>query len=458
MRGIAAGTIPRTFFTQGTGAVLLLLFPVFLLWSFVSQLFGSSFLEVAEHGAAAAIVMVVLLKSSELVRIASRCQDLRRSLVLYLLPAAYGLVSLGLSLGYQFNLRYLAGLYYYTKPVVFLCFGLLIGKYTRHSHRSAFEFTLRFIVSLYVLASLANLIVPGWWVSNLPAEMKGSDFRLTAIFPNPGRTSWFGGVIVAYFGARYIAGETPFRSILGTVFGMAAIYLTEVRKSLLGAAAVMYYFVRQRFRGVVRIAIYLFAGMIVTAVFWSFIVRLFQQYNPQNWSEDGSRILITIVTFQLLGDSVGRWAFGLGLGAWGGYASALVYSPLYHETGLSQLRGFSPDASSFIGDMYVAHVLGEIGIVGVLMVGASWFYLLRLVSSIARKRRTWLPYFASALLIQAYVESIGISAVQINVVSFVTFATVGVILREELESDLDLVHTTHGRALTRVTGPALSVS
>ncbi len=60
--------------------------------------------------------------------------------------------------------------------------------------------------------------------------------------------------------------------------------------------------------------------------------------------------------------------FGSGFGTYGSYISRFKYSPLYYRYGLSGIWGLSPEMPSYITDTYWAMVLGECGIIGLILI------------------------------------------------------------------------------------------
>lgn len=62
-----------------------------------------------------------------------------------------------------------------------------------------------------------------------------------------------------------------------------------------------------------------------------------------------------------------RGGLGAGFGMFGSPASVKFhYSPLYHEYGISSLRGATPDYSSFVTDQWWSWFMGEVGLWGAL--------------------------------------------------------------------------------------------
>lgn len=61
-----------------------------------------------------------------------------------------------------------------------------------------------------------------------------------------------------------------------------------------------------------------------------------------------------------------RFPFGVGLGRYGSGTSRDPYSPVYHEYGLDQIDGLSPQHSAFISDTFWPRILGETGVIGLV--------------------------------------------------------------------------------------------
>ena len=78
------------------------------------------------------------------------------------------------------------------------------------------------------------------------------------------------------------------------------------------------------------------------------------------------RILLWLVPINNFNEI--EWIFGWGPGKWGGHVSSIFYSEYYFQHGLSDLWGASPEHSTFLSDGYWPHVLGEIGLFGVIVI------------------------------------------------------------------------------------------
>jgi hypothetical protein len=68
--------------------------------------------------------------------------------------------------------------------------------------------------------------------------------------------------------------------------------------------------------------------------------------------------------------------FGSGLGTYGSNAARLVYSKLYYDYGFNNIYGLAPWYDNFLTDSYWAMILGELGIIGAVLVLVAMLILL----------------------------------------------------------------------------------
>ena len=96
--------------------------------------------------------------------------------------------------------------------------------------------------------------------------------------------------------------------------------------------------------------------------------------------------------------------FGFGFGTFGSNASRLDYSPVYHQYGLSNIWGLSPQAPQFITDSYWAMVIGEIGYVGMAFMLIILGLLLKIVINETNKG-TGKSFFTVLILLYVLITS-----------------------------------------------------
>jgi hypothetical protein len=104
--------------------------------------------------------------------------------------------------------------------------------------------------------------------------------------------------------------------------------------------------------------------------------------------------------------------FGAGFGRFGSYPSVLYYSSVYEDLGISGIYGFSEEHPYYLLDLYWPHLLGEVGVLGVVFMGL-WFVAvwrrLRAASEALAENTVLRPLamFATMMLAEALAESVG---------------------------------------------------
>ncbi|MDD5440493.1 MAG: hypothetical protein PHS37_09955 [Candidatus Omnitrophica bacterium] len=101
---------------------------------------------------------------------------------------------------------------------------------------------------------------------------------------------------------------------------------------------------------------------------------------------------------------------GSGLGTFGGWISALYYSPLYARYGIDNIYGLQKDAKySFIMDTFWPYVIGQCGFLGLILYAAILaVFLIGMIRIIRQTRDVFIRAFTLAsimILIEALVES-----------------------------------------------------
>ncbi|MGM0877131.1 MAG: hypothetical protein ACQEWV_20905 [Bacillota bacterium] len=123
---------------------------------------------------------------------------------------------------------------------------------------------------------------------------------------------------------------------------------------------------------------------------------------------DSARKALYIVGYQI---AMNEFPFGVGFGRYGGFIARTNYSPVYYEYGLDRVYGLRPDDPKWATDTYWPHIIGEIGLLGgiVLLAVFVYFcvYLLRAYKVESNISRKVFYLFAVLIIIQGIIESTG---------------------------------------------------
>ncbi|MGI8929544.1 MAG: hypothetical protein ACR2H0_08810, partial [Candidatus Limnocylindrales bacterium] len=121
-----------------------------------------------------------------------------------------------------------------------------------------------------------------------------------------------------------------------------------------------------------------------------------------------------------------------GLGRFGSPMSRVEFSPLYQQYGLDRIWGLTPEFPAYVTDTFWPHILGEIGVVGVL---AYVVFLGALGWSVWKAtRRVVSPYLhafclgAWMVFLHALVESLASSMYESPPRIYLAFGAIGIAL------------------------------
>ena len=117
----------------------------------------------------------------------------------------------------------------------------------------------------------------------------------------------------------------------------------------------------------IRIRYFVILGALALAVAWNQIIFYFTT------ATQARNILLT-VGFRLMRQF---FPFGAGLGTFGTAAAQKYYSPIYSMYGISNIYGFTHDNPLYLTDTFWPAVIGEIGIIGLIIYAFILFYVFK---------------------------------------------------------------------------------
>ena len=272
-----------------------------------------------------------------------------------------------------------------------------------------------------------------------PAALQEGYFERGALrpmqgtFPNPGVFGWLMAVIGCY-GVAATLGGRPARG--GAALGCALLGILGSlrRKPIVGlplAALSALWGVagrRQRWAVVTLLGLLSLGAGLVTKDRLKVIVEDTRSGYLDPYAPTVARTLLYAVGWQ-----VARLHFplGAGFGRYGGYVSAIRYSPLYDQYGLSAVWGLSPEFPAYVEDTYWPHILGETGLLGAafmaLMLAALWGQIRSAARGAISDERI-LALGAGMVLVEALVESLSAPVFETSLGAFLVAVPIGITL------------------------------
>jgi len=248
------------------------------------------------------------------------------------------------------------------------------------------------------------------------AELEGFFVRgelrsMQGPFLHPGVFGWAMAVGGCFAIAQLVRRATA-TAALGLVSSLVGIVASLRRKPLLAlpVAALAAVFATGATRRRLRLIVVLLTLAVGVGTFGGNRIRTIIEDTVRSYVDPYAPTAARTVLY-LTGWRIGREHFplGAGFGRFGGYVSQLYYSPLYDQYGLSTVYGLSRDFPNYMSDTYWPHIVGEAGVLGVLVLAA---FMLRIWRKCVRAARRSVPepvrvlaIAAAMILIEGLVES-----------------------------------------------------
>ena len=281
---------------------------------------------------------------------------------------------------------------------------------------------LRWMLWLGPVLLLISIVLLSWRPDELklfadPAALQEGYFQRGALrplqgpFPNPGVFGWLMAVVGCYAVAAGLGGQ---RAAGGAALGssVAGILGSLRRKPLVGLPLAALTVVwgtgnrRQRWAIAAMLAALGVGAIVVAPERLTILVEDTRSTYLDPYAPTTARALLYVVGWQVARD---QFPLGAGFGRYGGYVSAIRYSPLYDRYGLSRVWGLSPEFPAYVQDTYWPHLLGETGLFGTLFMALVllelWICLGRVARTAVSHHRA-LALAAGMALVEAVVESL----------------------------------------------------
>ena len=279
---------------------------------------------------------------------------------------------------------FLGILYLFKFYLIYFSFQIIVG--AKDYDISLIKFSSVVISTSIFLNLLFILIMP--LAPELGYNQSYGDIRRNmGFFPNAQRNSFvicFALILAVFFNKRGIKSKYLFLTIANA--------LTFSKKDQI-IHIFIGYFKTNKF---LLILATIFMGILLSVI-------TIQEYSGITL-DSTIRVLLWLVPINNFNEI--EWIFGWGPGKWGGHVSSIFYSEYYFLYGLNELWGASPEHSTFLSDGFWPHVLGEIGIFGVMVIVFLLYRVYRNINKVhIRDHRNGLKCIFLLLIVYSFFMS-----------------------------------------------------
>ena len=286
---------------------------------------------------------------------------------------------------------WLVGLLLLVKSVAFL-HVVLWHDWSADDVRQAVTTVFAFALVILGIGFLEALVGPrlrDWIGLPLLADVRGQFPGISSILRYVVLFSWFSAFVALFLFAYYLVYRRLWLLVAGLVFG-AGTFLSGRRRAIIGLAVGLVGGALAQLRlGVARrtlVRVWLPIGAVALAlvvIFSPGLIDLAKQTlieygaplpvltdpgQPQtpgqiDYVNGNPRLLLYTTSVDVARD---YFPLGAGLGRYASPMSRIDFSPLYARYGLDRIWGLTPEYDAYITDTFWPHVLGEIGVFGLI--------------------------------------------------------------------------------------------
>jgi hypothetical protein len=265
-------------------------------------------------------------------------------------------------------------------------------------------FALIDLFSYNILRELLN--------TNAKVDVRSGIISVQSLFIHPGVYGWFMTFIGLYFLAHYSVFKRKKYIFFSLVYFAGAFLSFRFKAMISIIIGILYSYLQNGLR---KVLYGILPAMLIIVLIFMFlgneIINLtsltFERYVNVDYLESARKALYVVgITI-----GVNEFPFGVGFGRYGGWIARVHYSPVYYEYGLNRVYGLKPSDPKWATDTYWPHIIGEIGIIGAILLLCiflySIFYIMRGYKLIDDKKIKTFLLFSVLIIIQSIIESLG---------------------------------------------------
>ena len=268
---------------------------------------------------------------------------------------------------------------------------------------------IKVIGSICGFFAIFNFLLPNIYISIFTFVPAGTRFGLnvvSALFNHPGKYGWFMLLVALIYLSEYHSQKEKKKLKYFLLFSLFAI-LSFRTKVLIALVVIGVYILKDLLKSKKNFT-YVVIIFVVLCMF-AFIFReyIFNTYTLYFTAEKGysARQALLDNSIEIIKD---YFPLGVGFGQYGSWYARLYYSEYYYKYDMNTIWGLYPSSPEFATDTFWPAILGETGIIGVIVYMYMIYCIYNFINNQYNKdkKNTYL-FLAKFAIIQTICESFG---------------------------------------------------
>ena len=229
--------------------------------------------------------------------------------------------------------------------------------------------SFKILGTISFFAGIINFLIPELWIKMIPYtyiyERMGLNSSM-GLFIHAGQYGWFMMFIAILYLCEYHSkiDKNGYKKFI--IYSIAAIFSLKV-KVIISFATILFayeFIINKKKINYKKLFMPAIAVLVIIFSFGNLIMNTYNQYFTENNGQTSARYALLENSIEIIKD---YFPFGVGFGKFGSYYAKVYYSEYYFKYNLNSVYGLSEDNPFFATDTFWPAIIGETGILGVII-------------------------------------------------------------------------------------------
>ncbi|WHZ57595.1 hypothetical protein [Metabacillus hrfriensis] len=234
------------------------------------------------------------------------------------------------------------------------------------------------------------------------ADIRAGLVSVQSLMTHPGVYGWFMSLCGIIMFSKFLSNKNKKNIIISIIFFLFAIISLRFKVIMLLAFLISYLLFKSKNKILGIIVVILFVAPTFLFFFGDLLSLTIERYIQIDYDESARKALY-LFSFVIAKD---YFPFGTGFGTYGTFQSIDPYSSVYYEFGLNHVWGLSPDNPMWLTDTFWPAILGETGLLGIILYGCVFLIIFKKRKQIKKRLNSYYYYIFIFVFIHAFLESL----------------------------------------------------